>query len=200
MNQSSRYSRRSVLSLAAGAFLSASGALLPSGGSFAAEAPRAALVYFSRTGATAGLARMVAEASGAEVFELKLVDPYSDDYSAMTGIARSERSRNARRELAKPLPDLSGFDLIFLGSPYWWGGLSIPVRTFLMDNPLAGKRVAPFVVSASSSPEGAWEDLREFCPQARILPGFHTVQSAASGARGDITAWVKSCLEARQGL
>ena len=78
----------------------------------------------------------------------------------MTYFARDERSRNARREIATAIPDLSAYDIVVIASPYWWGGYSIPMRTFLMDHPLDGKRVLPICVSASSSPEGAWADVR----------------------------------------
>lgn len=90
----------------------------------------------------------------------------------MTGIARSERANNARREIAAAIPDLSGYDAVVIGSPYWWGGLSIPMRTFLMDHPFAGKRVLPFCVSASSSPSGAWADVRTFVRMLRLPKAF----------------------------
>lgn len=190
------FSRRGVLAMLGGAALCPLSPIEGLRPLYAAVPIRAAVVYFSRTGTTAGLARAVCEAARAELFELKLVEPYAAQYSAMTDIARSERARNARRELVKPLPDLSGFDLIFLGSPYWWGGLSIPVRTFLMENPLEGKRVAPFVVSASSPPQGAWADLRELCPQASIEKGFHVVESEAAGSLDDARIWAKRLIEA----
>lgn len=111
--------------------------------------------------------------------------------SENAGIARSERANNARREIAAAIPDLSGYDVVVIGSPYWWGGLSIPMRTFLMDHPLAGKRVLPFCVSASSSPSGAWADVRTFCPNAQIAEGFHTTESRAASSRDDLAAWLK---------
>ena len=160
-------SRRHVMQLAAGALASAGlvrGSLAASGSNTRAKA---IIIYFSRTGTTKGLAEAAAAATGADLLELTLKDPYADDYSAMTGIARSERANNARREIAAAIPDLSGYDAVVIGSPYWWGGLSIPMRTFLMDHPLAGKRVLPFCVSASSSPSGAWADVRTFCPNAQ---------------------------------
>ena len=169
-------SRRHVMQLAAGALASAGlvrGSLAASGSD------------------TKGLAEAAAAATGADLLELTLKEPYADDYSAMTGIARSERANNARREIAAAIPDLSGYDVVVIGSPYWWGGLSIPMRTFLMDHPLAGKRVLPFCVSASSSPSGAWADVRTFCPNAQIAEGFHTTESRAASSRDDLVAWLK---------
>lgn len=161
-------SRRHVMQLAAGALASPGlvrGSLAASGSDTRAKA---IIIYFSRTGTTKGLAEAAAAATGADLLELTLKDPYADDYSAMTGIARSERANNARREIAAAIPDLSGYDVVVIGSPYWWGGLSIPMRTFLMDHPLAGKRVLPFCVSASSSPSGAWPMCALFVRMLRL--------------------------------
>ena len=184
-------SRRHVMQLAAGALASVGlvrGSLAASGSDTRAKA---IIIYFSRTGTTKGLAEAAAAATGADLLELTLKEPYADDYSAMTGIARSERANNARREIAAAIPDLSGYDVVVIGSPYWWGGLSIPMRTVLMDHPLAGKRVLPFCVSASSSPSGAWADVRTFCPNAQIAEGFHTTESRAASSRDDLAAWLK---------
>ena len=119
-------SRRHVMQLAAGALASAGlvrGSLAASGSD---TRTKAIIIYFSRTGTTKGLAEAAAAATGADLLELTLKEPYADDYSAMTGIARSERANNARREIAAAIPDLSGYDVVVIGSPYWWGGLSIP--------------------------------------------------------------------------
>lgn len=175
-------SRRHVMQLAAGALASVGlvrGSLAASGSDTRAKA---IIIYFSRTGTTKGLAEAAAAATGADLLELTLKEPYADDYSAMTGIARSERANNARREIAAAIPDLSGYDVVVIGSPYWWGGLSIPMRTFLMDHPLAGKRVLPFCVSASSSPSGAWADVRTYKP----IPGLYAAGEATGGVHGAV--------------
>lgn len=152
---------------------------------------RSLLVYFSRTGTTKELAGMIAGLMSVDVLELTLREPYAQNYSDMTDIAREERASGARREIATVIPDLAPYETIVVGSPYWWGGLSIPMRTFLMDHPLAGKRVVPFVVSASSGPQGAWDDIRSLCPQARITAGFHCVQSQASASQPSIRHWLQ---------
>lgn len=124
-------SRRHVMQLAAGALASAGlvrGSLAASGSDTRAKA---IIIYFSRTGTTKGLAEAAAAATGADLLELTLKDPYADDYSAMTGIARSERANNARREIAAAIPDLSGYDAVVIGSVRLqyrpvWGALYLP--------------------------------------------------------------------------
>ena len=109
----------------------------------------------------------------------------------MTYVARDEVQRKARRELKTPLPDLTSFDTVFLGSPYWWGSLSVPMATLLMDENLAGKTVYPFITSGSSSPQGALDRIRELCPQAKIGAHFYVPGAEAADADNDVAAWLK---------
>ena len=148
----------------------------------AAGKGRSIVIFYSRTGTIKGLAQSVAKLTGAETLELALEQPYAANYSDMTYIAREERQKGARREIATTIPDLTSYDTIFLGTPYWWGGVSIPMRTFLMDYPLDGKTIVPFVVS---------EDIRTYCPKAKILEGFHRTQSEAADCEADLKAWLQ---------
>ncbi len=148
------------------------------------------IIYYSKTGSVATLARFISKLTGVKTLELKLTDPYAQDYSAMTDIAREERSSGARREIATKIPDLSDYRTVFIGSPYWWGGLSIPMRTFLTDHPMKGKQLIPFCVSGSSSPRGLWQDIEKLCPEAKIEKGFHTTQSAVNSAEPAVKEWL----------
>lgn len=148
------------------------------------------IIYFSRTGTTAGLAEKIAERTAAECIGLELQIPYAQADSEMTDIARNERRSGARREIATVIPDLSAYRNIFIGSPYWWGGLSIPMRTFLSDHPMNGKRVIPFVTSGSSSPAGAWDDIRSLCRQAVIEEGFHVTERSAQNCEQKLEEWL----------
>lgn len=148
------------------------------------------IIYFSRTGTTAGLAEKIAERTAAECIGLELQIPYAQAYSEMTDIARNERRSGARREIATVIPDLSAYRNIFIGSPYWWGGLSIPMRTLLSDHPMHGKRVIPFVTSGSSSPTGAWDDIRSLCRQSVIEDGFHVTERSAQNCEQKLEEWL----------
>ncbi len=151
---------------------------------------RSIVIFFSRTNHTATLAERAAQKLGCELLRLELREPYAENYGDMTDIAREEKRSGKRREISTAIPDLSAYDTVYLGSPYWWGGISVPVMTFLADHPLAGKRVKPFVVSASSGPSGAWADLRKACPDAKIEEGFHTTESSVEGSLDEFDAWL----------
>lgn len=187
--------RRTILqafaAAAAGAALVPAASLTSAEAAEATKTKKAIVIVFSRTGSTEKLARWIAEETGADFLKLELVDPYADDYGGMTNIAREERTSGKRREIKTTIPDLSGYDTVWLGSPYWWGGYSVPMLTFLRDHPLEGKRVHPFCVSASSSPDGAWSDLAKLCPKAERSEGFWVRERGVDGAREALAAWIR---------
>ena len=175
--------RRHCLQLAA--------AVVAAGSSITGRAApsRAVIIYYSRTGNTARLADRIANLTGADVIRLEVREPYASDYGAMTDIARREVRTDARRELATVIPDLSVYDTIFLGTPYWWGGASVPVNTFLQDHALAGKTVFPFVTSASSSPDGAVAVMKRRAPKARFMPVFHATDDSLEASVTLLSRW-----------
>ncbi len=179
-------SRRTCLA-AAGAL--AAGAFLPCA-SWAAEGQKALIIYYSRSGNTEQLARFIAERTKLSLLKLEVKEPYAAAYGDMTDIAREEVRSKKRRELATSIPDLSGFDAVFIGSPYWWGSLSVPMATFLMDHPLDGKTIYPFITSGSSSPSGALNRIAELCPRAKMGEHFYVPGSGARGAQSDVNAWL----------
>ena len=181
-------SRRVFLQTAA-----ACGALAACAGkvALAADAGKSIIIYYSRSGNTDALAQMIAAATGAPTLRIDVKEPYAASYGDMTDIARDEVRRKARRELKTVIPDLSGYDVVYLGSPYWWGSLSVPMATFLMDHDLQGKTVYPFITSGSSSPRGALARIAELCPKAKIGEHFYVPGSDAAGAKADVEAWLK---------
>ncbi len=151
---------------------------------------RAAIVCFSRTGNTWAIAQMIAEITKADLFRIDVQDAYAENYNDMTYVAQAEVRRHAKRALKTPLPNLSSYQTVFVGSPLWWSQLSTPMNTFLMDEPLAGKNVFPFTTSASSSPDGVFERVRELV-KGTVGEPFYVSSSDVSGARGDVAAWLK---------
>lgn len=177
--------RRTVLQAASAAALCC---IAP--GAFAASKDTL-IVMYTRTGANAALAKMIADATGAPVLKLETRVPYAASYSAMTDGARAEVQSWARRELSTRVPDLAPYKKVFVVSPLWWGQLNPPTRTFLTDHPLAGKDVYPVTTSASSSPEGVFADIRKLCPKAKVHEGLWLHESDARGAKAEVLGWLK---------
>jgi flavodoxin/predicted small lipoprotein YifL len=110
---------------------------------------RALVLYFSRAdenyvvgnvekGNTRILAEMIAEATGADTFEIKPAKPYPKEYTPATEVAKQEKNDNARPEIVGTMPDVSGYDVVFVGYPIWWGDLPMPCYTFFDKVKLEG--------------------------------------------------------------
>lgn len=117
---------------------------------------KAIVVYYSATGSTKAAAEAVADAAGADLFEIMPVDIYTDDdlnwrddNSRVSVEHNDESKRNV--PLAKTTPDnWNDYDTVFIGYPIWWGIAAWPVNNFVKDNDFSGKKVIPFCTSASS--------------------------------------------------
>ena len=101
------------------------------------------IAYFSRTGEqysvgnisegnTAIIAKMIANKTNGDLFEIKVVtDNYPKGYKELTKFAKIEKQQNARPEIIGKIEDFEKYDTIFIGYPNWWGDMPMPVYTFL---------------------------------------------------------------------
>ena len=150
-------------------------------------------VGFIEKGNTMILAEMIAERTGADLFEIRTAKPYPVDYNECTDVAKKEQNENARPALAED-KDISGYDTIFLGYPCWWGDLPMAVFTFLEAHDFSGKRVIPFCTHEGSGMGRTEGSLRKTLPGAKILKGLAvrgaTAQNSRDEARKTVTSWL----------
>ena len=149
--------------------------------------------YFSASGVTAKVARTLAEAVGANLFEIAPKKPYTKaDLNWMDANARSTvemKDPGSRPELAAGLPDAAAYDTIYVGFPIWWYVAPTIVNTFLESLDLSGKTVVPFATSGGSG-MGGEDVLRSACSKGtKWLPGkrLSSRESMAS-----VQKWVES--------
>lgn len=114
------------------------------------------VVYYSATGSTKAVADTIADTTGADLFEITPVDPYtSDDLNWTNDNSRVsvEHNDESKRDvpLTKTTPDnWADYDTVFIGYPIWWGIAAWPVNNFVEGNDFTGKTVIPFCTSSSS--------------------------------------------------
>ena len=162
---------------------------------FAKNSRKGIIIVYSKTGSTYRLAERIHEKTGFPLIRLELVKPYAENYAEMTDLAREEIHSDARREISTQIPDLNSYTDIYIGGPYWWGGLDVPMGTFLKDHPLEGKRVHPFITSGSSAPDGALKDIKRLCPKAEIEPYFCSPGSRAYSSLANLDKWIEQSLK-----
>lgn len=133
------------------------------------------VAYFSASGVTAKAAYKLAEASGADIFEIKPEIPYtSADLNWMDKKSRSSMEMNdasSRPAIAERLPDMEKYDIIFVGFPIWWYVAPTIINTFLESYDFSGKTIIPFATSGGSNLGRTNDKLKPSCPGAILLKG-----------------------------
>ena len=166
----------------------------------------ALVLYFSRTGEqyvvgvidkgnTAIVAEMIAEQTGADLFEvLPEDDHYPMTYAELTDVAKQEQNENARPAYSGELPDLSGYSTIFIGAPVWWGDWPMIMYTVFENNDFSGKTLIPFSTHEGSGLSGFDTKLQSACPDAKVLKGLavrgNDAQNEQEKARESVSSWL----------
>lgn len=159
----------------------------------APEAGKVLVVYYSASGNTARVANDIAEAAGADVFEIIPVEPYTSDDLNWTNqssrVSVEHDTPDARTvELASTeVPDWDSYTTVFIGYPIWWGIAAWPVDGFVSANDFTGKTVIPFATSSSSGMGESGTLLAQLAGTGDWQSG----QRFSSGtSASDVQAWV----------
>ena len=102
------------------------------------------IAYFSWGGNTRGIAGEIQTQTGADLFEITPVDPYSTDYNTVLMEAQEDQHRQARPELSEHIQNMDEYDTILLGYPNWWASIPMPIASFLEEYDFTGKTIIPF--------------------------------------------------------
>jgi flavodoxin len=122
------------------------------------------IAYFSATGRTAKVAKLLAEVLGADLHEIKPKEPYTRaDLNWMNRKSRSSvemKNKAFRPEIAGSNVLVEDYDVIFLGFPIWWYVAPTIVNTFLESADFSGKKIILFATSGSSKFGHTAEELK----------------------------------------
>lgn len=157
------------------------------------ETGKTLVVYYSASGNTERVAKDIAEAAGADLFEIVPTEVYtSDDLDWTNPDSRVSREHDDESLRDVPLtttevPDWDSYDTVFIGYPIWWGIAAWPVDTFVKNNDFTGKTVIPFATSSSSGMGQSGSLLADMAGTGEWQEG----QRFSSGVSGDdVQSWV----------
>lgn len=149
------------------------------------------VAYFSASGITASVAKEVASAANADLYEIKPGVRYtSADLNWMDKKSRSsvEMSNPASRpEIVKDLPDLSQYGTVIIGFPIWWYVAPTIINTFLESGDFSGKKIALFATSGGS---GFGKTVQNLKPSVDASAQFVSEKLLNGATPADIKAWV----------
>ena len=150
------------------------------------------VAYFSASGVTQNAAKLLAEAAGADLYEIKPAVPYtSADLNWMNKNSRSSvemKDKTSRPAIADKNAGVENYDVVFVGFPVWWYIAPTIINTFLESYNFSGKTVILFATSGGSGFGKAVESLQgsvapdTVIKEGKILNGKQSVET--------LRAWV----------
>jgi len=150
------------------------------------------IAYFSCTGNTRSLAEQIAQATKAEMYEIKPKIPYSsEDLNWRYSTSRASVENNnpsSRPAISDKAENMEKYDIVFLGYPIWYGQAPKIIYTFLESYNFSGKTIVPFCTSGSSPIDPSVSSLHNLCSNnTKWLSGS---RFALNTSRSEIVTWI----------
>lgn len=155
------------------------------------------VAYFSASGVTAKAAKNLAEAAGADLFEIKPEVPYTqadlDWHDKNSRSSVEMRDSKSRPQIAAGDARIADYDVIFVGFPIWWYVAPTIINTFLESYDFAGKTIIPFISHEGTSNGGsAFQNMKELAPDADIRSDdYLSIRGGkVDSSEQDVRSWV----------
>lgn len=127
------------------------------------------VVYYSLTGHTQKIAEQIAQFTEGDLYRIQTQETFELG-PAFYAKAKSQLNNHTYPALTEAVPDMSGYDVIFVGAPIWWYTAATPVWQFWQEADFKGKKVVPF--STQGSNYGSYfEDFKQQAKNAHLLQG-----------------------------
>ena len=161
------------------------------------------VIYFSRAdenyvggslryidkGNTEVIAEYVRDIAGADMFKVEPLEPYAVDYRECLEEAK-ERTRSHNAPIKDKVPDISSYEVIYVGSPVYLGGMPEELFTALKGLDYKGKIIRPFVTHEGSGISGVPMQLKKLCEGATITPGIAIRGATVNSAKEQVEEWI----------
>lgn len=149
------------------------------------------IAFFSWGGNTKGIAEEIQTQTGADLFEIELVNPYSDDYNMVLDEAQRDQNEQARPELSNHVENMDEYDTILIGYPNWWASIPMPIASFLEEYDFSGKTIIPFCSHGGGRFGQSLTAITKLVPDATMGEALSVHYSGGSNLPDDISEWLK---------
>ena len=149
------------------------------------------VAFFSASGVTKAVVQKLAQAANADLFEIVPQQIYTNaDLNWRDKHSRSSVEMNDRacRPAMAAAPDVSGYDVIFVGFPVWWYREPSIIDTFMESADFSGKTVVPFCTSGGSGLGDAVKNIQALAQGAKVLEGK---RFSASASADELKKWAE---------
>lgn len=167
------------------------------------------IIYYSRTGEnyvngriekltkgnTEICAEFIQEAVGGDLFQVRTVSEYSEDYNECIAEAKEELNTNARPKLKEYLDNIDAYDNVFVCGPCWWGTYPVAVFSLLERLDFTGKKVMDLMTHEGSGLGDSERDLRKICKGASFGAGIAIHGADAAKSKEAVAKWAEKSVK-----
>ena len=146
-------------------------------------------------GNTEYVARLIAEATGGDLFAIETEKKYPSPHKPLIDEAKREQEANERPRLTTHIKNLKDYDVVFVGYPNWWYDMPMAIYSFFDEYDFSGKTVIPFVTHGGSRFSQSVETIRDLEKKAKVIKGPSIPGRNVGESRESIQTWLQ-----RQGL
>ncbi len=157
---------------------------------------KALVAYFSASGVTKRLAERLADAIGADLFEIVPEQVYTDaDLNWQDQKSRSSvemKDRACRPAIASKVDNMAQYDVVFVGFPVWWYREPSIIDTFAESYEFGGKTIVPFATSGSSGIGDSGRNIGELAKGSKAEAGK---RFSANASADELKEWAEEYLK-----
>ncbi len=146
------------------------------------------IAYYSYTGNTRKVAKVIQEKTGGDLFEIQTVESYPAEYEKMALQAKLELANNINPKLKAKVENIADYDVVFIGSPNWWGNIAPAVSSFMAENDLKNKKVIPFITHGGRGEQNTINGMKKKCVECNFISkGYISYRGRTWG----INSWIE---------
>ncbi len=154
------------------------------------QTPGSLVLYYSQTGSTERVARIIAERTGADIEKFNVATAYDGDFNATIARCQEEMKNGTLPDLVPLQKDVARYDTIYLGYPIWFGTYAPPVAALLKNVDLKGKVIVPFCTFGSGGLESSVASLKAAQPEAIVLDGYGVRSARVEKAAAEVACYL----------
>ena len=143
-------------------------------------------------GTTEYVAKVIADATGADVFQIKTVLPYPNTtHKELIDYAKKEAESKTYPKIADKIADFNNYDVVFVGYPNWWYDMPMVIYTLFNEYDFSGKTIVPFCTHGGSGFSSSVQTIEKLEPKAKVVNMPAISRNNAANSKGDIKKWLK---------
>lgn len=116
---------------------------------YTANLGKVLVIYYSWTGHTQNIAQQIITLTNGDEYRIQTQEEFKSSPAFYARI-RKELTNKIYPPVTGIMPEVSGYDTVFVGGPVWWYTMATPLYSFLGRMDFKGKKVIPFSTQGSN--------------------------------------------------